>query len=273
MNSEVHTIRDYNAPPVIETVLSIQFAPIHGLSLLHFGLYWAKIRRDYPQSELRPALGQTREEFGSRTRRAPDFGLEVVTEPALRCWFTHSDMNQLIQIQKDRFIYNWKKANDTEAYPRYERIKERCLLEWGRFIAFLEEENLGKPEANQCEVTYVNHIDYEQGWKSFGELSKLISPWSGNYSGTFLPVPETIGLNASYILRNNQGRLYVSMQPVIRAKDAKEVLQLTFTARGGPSSSTTEDIFRWLDLGREWVVEGFTDFTTSAFHERWGRTK
>lgn len=273
MGSQAHTLRDYNKPPVIETVLSIQFAPIQGLSIPHLGLYWAKIRQNYPHAEIRPPLGQTKEEFTSRTRKRADLGLEMVTEPSLRCWFTHSDMNQLIQVQKDRFIYNWKKSKETETYPRYEKIKERCLLEWEYFIAFLHEEGLSRPEANQCEVTYVNHIEYEQGWRTFGELNKVIAPWSGECSGKFLPAPESVGINASYVLRNNEGRLYISMEPVIRANDAKEVLQLTLTARGGPSSSTTEDIFRWLDLGREWVVEGFTDFTTTAFHNRWGRTK
>jgi uncharacterized protein (TIGR04255 family) len=271
-SSQAHTIRDYDKPPVIETVLSIQFTPIHEFTVLLFGIFWNKIRKEYPHSEFRPPLGQTKEEFG-KFPKSSDLGFELVTEPSIRCWFVHADRNQLIQIQKDRFIYNWKKASDEEEYPRYERIKERCLFEWNRFLEFLEEEKLGKPAANQCEVTYVNHIDYEKGWKTFGELSKLISPWSGSYSGTFLPMPETVGLNVSYLLRENQGRLYISMQSVIRARDAKEVLQLSLTARGAPASSTTDDIFRWLDVGHEWVVEGFTDFTTPAFHQRWGRTK
>jgi uncharacterized protein (TIGR04255 family) len=272
VTSQAHTIRDYNKPPVIETVLSIQFAPIPELSVLLIGLYWSKIRDEYPIAEPKPVLGQQMEQFG-KIRRSRELGLEILTEPSVRYWFTHADRNQLIQIQKDRFIYNWKKASESESYPRYERIKERCLFEWNRFLAFLEKEGVPKPEANQCEVTYVNHIDYEQGWKSFGELSKVISPWSGNYSGSFLRVPEAVVINVSYVLHDNQGRLYIAMQPVIRARDAKEVLQLSLTARGGPSSTKTEDVFRWFDLGREWVVEGFTDFATQAFHQRWERTK
>jgi len=178
VSPQAHTIRDFNKPPVIETVLSIQFAPIHSLSILHAGLYWAKIRENYPEAAVRPPLGQAKEEFSSRNRKKPEFGFEVITEPSLRCWFTHRDMNQLIQVQKDRFIYNWKKANDTETYPRYERIKEKCLLEWKGFLEFLAEEHLGAPEANQCEVTYVNHIEYGQGWKTFGELNNVIAPLS-----------------------------------------------------------------------------------------------
>jgi len=27
----------------------------------------------------------------------------------------------------------------------------------------------------------------------------------------------------------------------------------------------------WFDLGHEWIVKGFTDFTTEHMHEIWGR--
>ena len=36
------------------------------------------------------------------------------------------------------------------------------------------------------------------------------------------------------------------------------------------SSSKTEDVFNWLDLGRKWIVQGFTDFTTDEMHREWG---
>jgi hypothetical protein len=71
-------------------------------------------------------------------------------------------------------------------------------------------------------------------------------------------------------MQHNQGRLYISLQPVIRARDAMEVLQLNLTARGAPASSKTDDAFEWLDLGRQSIVEGFTDFTTEEMHNLWG---
>ncbi|ULA59829.1 MAG: hypothetical protein LZF60_160159 [Nitrospira sp.] len=273
VGAQAHSIRDYSKPPVIETVISVQFLPVKGLSNLLFGLYWRKIRSEFPHSELRPPLGQVTEEFGSRSRRLVNFGIEVTQEPDLRCWFLDSGRNQIIQVQRDRFIYNWQKVSGNEIYPRYETIREKFLAEWGRFIEFLGEEKLSVPVVNQCEVTYVNHIEYDQGWKTFGELDKVISPWSGKYSGNFLPAPEKVGLSSSYILPDNQGRLHVSMQPVIRTRDAREVLQLSLTARGAPASSDTKDIMRWIDLGRQWVVEGFTDFTTAEFHALWERKK
>lgn len=274
MSSQPHTIRDFAAPPVIETVLSVQFAPIQKLSIAHFGLYWEKIRREFTRAEARPALGHIMENFApGAVSGMPQFGFELISEPTIRCWFLDEPGNQILQVQKDRFIYNWQMVSGKETYPRYENVCAKFEEEWKRFGTFLKEERLGTPEVNQCEVTCVNHIEYEQGWKSFGELNKVIACWSGSYSGTFLQAPERVSLNVVYLLPDNQGRLHLSLQPVIRARDAREVLQLNLTARGAPSSSETADILRWLDTGRTWVVEGFTDFTTKEMHRLWGRTK
>jgi uncharacterized protein (TIGR04255 family) len=269
------TLPDFTNPPVIETVLSLQFAPLEQFGIPHFGLYWQKIRSEYPRYELHPPLIGVTEKFDPSLLHQK-IGLRIdlgfALGPAVRCWFIDESGNRLLQVQKDRFIYNWRKVKGDEIYPRYESIKDKFKEEWLRFCAFLREENLGAPEVNQCEVTYVNHIDYNSGWEGYGELSKVIACWKGSYSGTFLPPPEKVNLNVSHLLPGKEGRLHISLEPVLRSRDAVEVLQLNLTARGAPSSSSVEDIFRWLDLGRSWVVRGFTDFTTENMHKKlWGR--
>jgi uncharacterized protein (TIGR04255 family) len=124
---------------------------------------------------------------------------------------------------------------------------------------------------NQCEVTYVNHIHLGQGWKSYGELKNVIACWSGEISGSFLPEPESVNIGTRYVLPDGKGRLHVLMQPAIRRTDAKEILQLNLTARGKPDSSASQHLLEWMDLGHEWIVKGFTDFTSKTMHELWGR--
>lgn len=273
MANQTHTLRDFATPPVVETVLGVQFTPLP-FSIPHFGLYWSHIRSEFPRYRVLPPLGHVREQFGtppgSTSRK---LGIELVQDPDLRCWFLDNEGNQIIQIQRDRFIYNWQKISGNEVYPRYEKVRTKFEAEWKRFQDFLIQEEFGKPDVNQCEVTYVNHLEYEKGWKSFGELNKVISCWSGKHSGTFLPHPEKVTMNVNYLLPDNQGRMYVSLEPVIRTRDAKEVLQLNLTVRGAPSSSNSTGVLQWLDVGRQWVVEGFTDFTTDAMHKVWGRLK
>ena len=273
MANQPHTLRDFADPPVVETVLGVQFAHMP-FSIPHFGLYWEQIRSEFPQYRALPPLGHVREQFGGPSGGVSrKIGIEVVQDPELRCWFLDKNGNQIIQVQRDRFIHNWQKISGSEVYPRYEGVRAKFETEWKRFREFLEQGGFGKPEVNQCEVTYVNHIEYGKGWKSFGELNKVISCWSGKHSGAFLPDQEKVTLNVSYLLPGNQGRMYVSLEPVIRTRDATEVLQFNLTVRGAPSSSGDADVLRWLDVGRQWIVEGFTDFTTDAMHKVWGRTK
>ena len=53
----------FKRPPVAETLLGVQFAPLRSFSIPHFGLYWARIRSDYPDQEMKPPLGPEVEEF------------------------------------------------------------------------------------------------------------------------------------------------------------------------------------------------------------------
>jgi hypothetical protein len=61
------------------------------------------------------------------------------------------------------------------------------------------------------------------------------------------------------------------VQPVTRFRDNNEVLQVNLTASGRARSTEVHEILQCFDLGREWVVRGFTDFTSAEMHELWGK--
>jgi uncharacterized protein (TIGR04255 family) len=260
---------EYDRPPVIETVLGVQFPRLKGFSILHFGLFWNSIRAEYPVQEMKPPLGPVVEGFGV-PGAAPEVGIQLLTDPEARCWFIDRSGTQLIQIQHDRFIRNWRRVTGSDAYPRYAHLRPRFERDWSRYLDFLGQEGIDRPQVNQCEVTYVNHVPINVA--EFGEAHRVVRALSP-MSGAFLPSPETTFLNVRYVMGGQQGRLHVNLQPAIRLDDRSPILQLTLTARGTPRSSQLEDILAWLDLGHEWVVRGFTDFTNIAMHKSWGRTK
>jgi uncharacterized protein (TIGR04255 family) len=263
----------YDRPPVYEVVLGVQFKPLAALSIPHYGLYWAEIRQEYPKQEVHPPIPPTVEQFGSEAQNTPQIGVQLVQAPDVRTWFINSADTQLLQVQKDRFLQNWRKKRDGDVYPHYENLKPKFFDEWERFRRFLESVAIEPPEVNQCEVTYVNHVDLEQGSRSYGNLNTIISCWSGRYSDGFLSDPESVNFNVRYLLPEKAGRLHISMQPAIRRHDAKEILRLTLTARGKPRSSELTSIKDWLNLGHEWIVRSFTDITTEEMHKVWGRTQ
>jgi uncharacterized protein (TIGR04255 family) len=264
------TLPDFTAPPVNETAISIQFAPIANFGVPYYGLYWKLIREEFPNYQVQPPITNITEQFDAPIRGLR-LGFQFVTQPEMRCWYLDSTGNRLMQLQNDRFVHNWRQVSGDEPYPRFPKIREMCLFEWSRFCDFLKKENLTQPQVNQCEVTYVNHIEYGKGWDGYGELGNVIAPWSQNASEGFLPSPEKVNMEAHYRLPSNLGRLHISVEPVVRGRDTKEVLQITLTARGAPVSSAQQDVFDWIDLGRKWVVKGFCDFTTVKMHQTWGK--
>jgi len=169
-------------------------------------------------------------------------------------------------------VHNWRKVSGNEDYPRYPELRDRLALEWNRFCEFLRSEKLDAPDVNQCEVVYVNHIEYNKGWNGYGELDRVIAALATpTAKKKFLPAPERIVMNVAYPIEGNVGRLHVAFNPVVRGRDGKEVLRMTLTARGAPKSASDADVFAWLDMGRKWVVRGFADFTTDTMHKVWGK--
>jgi uncharacterized protein (TIGR04255 family) len=265
-------IPKFDQPPVYETVLGVQFNPLKDFSIPHYGLYWGKIRGDYPKYDVHPPISPAVEQFDAGLRKEAKAGIEVVTVPEIRTWFINNNGTILLQVQKDRFLQNWRKIQDSDVYPHYDQLKPKFFEEWRTFCRFLEDTEIEQPEVNQCEVTYVNHIDVDLGPRRYGDLQKVISYWSGQCSGDFLSDPESVNFNCRYLLPDKKGRLHITLQPAFRRSDAKEILRLNLTVRGRPKSSDVGDIAEWLDLGHEWVVRGFADVTTKEMHKIWGRT-
>lgn len=260
----------FRYPPVIETLLSVQFARLEKFSIPYFGLFWSEIRDAYPEQEVQPPVGQEVEQFGQPPGPLT-LNLALVQEPLARCWFISREGDQLIQVQRDRFIRNWRKppeAPESREYPEYRVLRPRFEADWLKFVQFLEREGIGRPEVNQCEVTYVNHIPVGDG--SFGKLDGMLRILAAP-GGGFLPEPEILSLDVRYVMHDKRGRLHVTLHPAIRRHDGERVIQLTLTARGRPASAAHADVMAWLDLGHDWVVSGFADLTTRSMHDQWER--
>ncbi len=269
MANREQKLPEFANPPVIETLIGVQFDPIDKLTIPLLGYFWGKVRDQYPTCDIKPALGPIVEEFGSAIKPPKiQFSLEEI--PSVRFWFVTSEKTRLLQIQNDRFIHNWRKVQSSDEYPRFSSVRSTFEKEWLRFSHFLEEEKIDMPVVNQCEVTYVNHIEPGTAWKKTGEIEKVISHWSSVQVAGFLPEPEIVNIHTRFLLPDSKGRLYIVLEPAIRRRDVREVLQLNLTVRGKPDTSKLEDILSFFDLGHEWLVRGFTDFTTKEMHKLWG---
>lgn len=251
----------YDNPPVIETVIGVEFEPIHSWQIPHFGLFWSLIRSEYQECSVQPPLPDQVEKFGNERNVLT---INLNPHPNARCWFFDKNSNWLLQIQNNRFLSNWKR--NKSSYPNYQGFYDRFEGEWNKFNNFLANENLGKPKLLQCEVSYINHIEV---FTDFNNLTEIFPVWAGYKKESFLPNPEAVAINTVYIIPENRGRLYIAMQPVVRHSDIKTVIQLSVTAKLKIASN--QEMKEVISVAHEWVVKGFTDFTSDKIHESWQR--
>lgn len=263
---------DFENPPVVETVLSVQFDRLSALRTAHFGLYWGEVRNRFPITEEHGELPSLLEQSNEQPQPAVGIQFQALEAPPTpRFWFTDQQGTELIQVQRDRFIKNWRKTGDGALYPRYESVRAAFDQDFLDFARFVSHNQLGTIRVKQCEVTYINHIVAGAGWETHADIDKVFTMWrqpQSSYPGQ----AQDLTLRARFPISDNGGgflgRLHVTLQPVTRLLDGVPMFLLELTARGQVGEGT--DFF---DSGREWIVRSFAELTTPAMHKIWGRRK
>jgi hypothetical protein len=152
------------------------------------------------------------------------------------------------------------------------------MQELSIFIDFIRNEYKQELEPNLCEITYVNPIVMGDNLEGFSNLNNLLTVYKNEYSDDFLQEkrPENVTFITRYLIKINdtvKGRLYISLEPKIHKERGYPIYLMKLIARGQPLSNDVDGIMGFMDLGREWIVRGFTSITTSEMHDFWKRVK
>lgn len=277
-SGEMGVLPDFEQPPVVEVALSLQFKPLESLGTSHLGLLWAELRRkDFSRAEDHGELEPSFEDFSATPSRRVGLRVQGFEDapPPPRVWFLNEAQNELVQVQRDRFIVNWRQGAHSEPYPRYVSIRSRFIDAFGTFESFLSSEKLGAVVPNQCELTYVNHVPTGLGWHSHGEVDHVVTVWHNTYSDTYLSSPEDAAFRVRYRMDDEQGealgRLHVAFQPAFRNADGTPIFAINLTGRGEPRSQDLKSSLALFDLEHQWIVRGFASITTPLMHEVWRR--
>ncbi len=266
----------FAAPPVVEVALGVQFEPLERLRSLDMLSLRDSYKGKFPKVQEHPPLPSVIEDFGPPRAFRLEARLEMTDLPPVpRYWFLTETESELIQIQQDRFVHNWRKIGTGDDYPRYERIAATFQDEFLQFHEFVDRGEFGPLVPSQCEVTYINHIESGVGWDRLGELGEILTVWRSQYSDPFLSEAENVVLSWSHVIPSESGapagRLRIMAEPAQRISDGQPAYRLTLTARGHPFGNDMTGIRSFLDLGREWVVRGFASITTPKMHQIWER--
>jgi uncharacterized protein (TIGR04255 family) len=264
------TLPDFENPPVVEVILGVQFKPINGLRAFNVAHLLDIYHGDFSQLEEKEPLDPVQEKL-SREPASQSLVFSIQTVPPLpRFWLKDEADNHLLQIQRNRFLRNWKsfeKDNKAE-YPRYPNLKDSFKRDFDKFSQFISDNEMGSIHLEYAEISYVNYI-----WAPHNYSNPILKPFALNYSTGNIPELEEADLTLRYLLPDESGkpigRMHIRFEP--RFKNKQEIYQLMLTVRGEPAENSIDSVLKFMDAGHEAIVQGFEAVTNESWHKTWGK--
>lgn len=142
-----------SAPPVTEVAVAVEFEQFVGLGTIGLARLAEMWQADYPV--VKEVAGAPP---GSLSPEMPriQFGAGTL---APRLWLLTDVGNDLVQIQNDRLIVNWRRLNPADEYPGHAVVLGRFIRLWNEFREAFGVRDEIKPRL--IEWTYINQLDSE----------------------------------------------------------------------------------------------------------------
>jgi uncharacterized protein (TIGR04255 family) len=270
----------FHKPPVVEVVLGVQFQrlPMH---VGHLGLYWDRVRGQFPQVQQQIQLPHIIERKGIQASNpSPTISFLTPAEQIPRVWIISEDHCELIQLQADRFLRNWRRYHGPAIqYPTYDgHTRPNFERDFTDFLDFAAIEKLPEPVADQCEVTYINVIRPCGVWEQFGQLGKVFKGWMAECPSVASGPPLAVQWRAKHEVVDADGRfvghLFLELDSAFDGGSEGEpqpVFQLQLIVRGRPLGEGMSGVMRFMDLGHSTIVNSFAEVTTPEMQSVWGR--
>ncbi|MCU6497952.1 TIGR04255 family protein [Rugamonas sp. A1-17] len=263
-------LQDFDAPPLNEVVLGVQFSNPVGYSQIHAGDVRALFKEEYPLLQELTSLQPVFETFGNGAS-FPQGQIAFFDGPMHdRFWFMRSDGAELVQFQQDRLLHNWRKVEDgTNSYPRFESLAPKFHAELEKVQEYMSGLHPQELAINQCELSYINHIPV-----STTEPLKL-SDWI-SFISFKKNEPQSFSFGFREVIWDSQGqpqgRLICEVTEGIKP-NGQRFISLTLTARGAPQIPSVDSAMNFLSVGHDLIVNRFVELTTDKAHQIWGYKK
>jgi len=256
----------YKNPPVVETILGMQFESLDKMRVGHLGKFWALLGEEWPFQDDAPTLEPQFEQFSEADRFLKlALGFRVSNSPECRIRIRNKSRNRMIQIQNGRLILNWLKVNE-EPYPRYDVMRTEFAQHFQTLSEFLKTSELGEISPNQWEVTYLNHIPRGTLWSTPKDWG-FFRPASDAAEMSGVSELEDLSGNLRFKISGDLGRVHVAWQ-LGKTSEETEVLVVNLTARGPIHKSQT--LMDGLDTGRVAIVQNFKHLMSDKANSYWG---
>ena len=251
----------FENPPLNEVVVSTYFnPPLSNLRSEHIGLFWGKIKEDFPVVNQQRPVG-----IGPDANADGPFQLP-------RYWLIADDEINLIQIQKNAFMFNWRRGDD--AYPRFHKdIKPTFDKYYGLFSEFIRTEiDIPDPTVDLCELVYVNSLECCEYWTGPQDTTKVIPSFSILAPG--IDDSESLGFNCNYGYQARTDlQLNVGIRSGVRSQQQNApilIFEIKASGRLGRVAKSRAD--EWFERAHDIIIEKFLGMTSPDIQDQFWKT-
>ncbi len=261
---------DFARPPVEEVVLNVLFNPLDRLLAPHLGEIWQEFKKDgFAHIVERPPVVPAVE----MSVPAQDAQVRFSDAPDLaRIWFIHKTDTEIIQVQRDRFTFNWREAGPDQGYPGFSAIYEKFEGFYTRFTQTVNNMQIGEVTPLQYELTYIDQLRHGDGWDTLDDIGKIYNLFIHSpQTKSFWSGMEAVNFQASFPVADLHGRLHLAMGNRIKLPEERHTLQTDFTVRGFPENAE-DTMTTWFKSARDHIREKFVSMFSNDIQTRiWER--
>lgn len=255
----VGPLPSFAAPPVVEVAVGIEFLQLPGLGPVQLVRLHDLWRDAFPKIQEQPALPPA-----SFSTGPIGFQFQVSHLPAIRIWMMSDEEDELLQVQNDRLLLNWRRTpGDDRQYPRYDHLREVYERVLAEFRERVTASSAGIFRPQTAVVTYVNRFAFEAGENLKDAIGVLNSEWNAIPNAS----PE-VRIAAAVAEPGDPGSVVGELVATATSDASHGYLEVVTRINITESDG---DVFRRLDIAHEYCVTGFEKLTTLKMHERWGK--
>lgn len=260
MNSNSNKIT-FECEPLVEVAVGVQFAKLADFKAPDLETLWQSFGKDkYPKYQ--------EVEILHRITPEQDFIINVNVGTELpRIWFLGQDESKLIQFQKDRFLYNWRKieTDNNNSYPRYNKVIENFFEHYKELNNCLHTLDIPSPVLEKLELNYVNIIPL----KGAISLQNISDVFTNVTISNDLPIPDKLNMSWQFTIPENNASLSVHIVTAKNIKNGEDVIKLEIAVNGNHKEHDT--MRNWFDISHDWIIKTFTTITTPKIQNIWGK--
>ena len=260
----------FKNPPIDEVIVSTYFdQPLSGFRSEHIGLFWSKIKDNFPVVRQNPMVGT-----GIDLSNIGTLDDNSETLPMPRYWFIAGDEIDLIQIQKNALMFNWRRRD--KPYPHFhDVIKPAFDRYYGLFGKFIQDEvQIEEPAIDLCELTYINVLQGCDYWGGPQDTMNVFPSFSILTPDIATFKLQNINCNYGYEVETNLHlNINVRNGRMTKQKDIP-VLAFEIKAHGRLGHATKPVADEWFERAHSSILECFARVISGNIQkEHWGVTE